>query len=123
MLIFSSSRKGKRHRLLNVLHHSTVNHIPVNVTDTKYPPPGDRLMPLAPMISAKDMYRKKSLQPDLPAGEIVKCTSVVQETKVVPQERGDAIITGRLWGNCYRKTVEEYRLYTLKDGCVIMIIM
>lgn len=56
---FSSSRKGKRHRLLNVLHHSTVNHIPVNVTDAKYPPPGDRLMPLAPMISAKDMYRKK----------------------------------------------------------------
>lgn len=54
---------------------------------------------------------------------MVKCTSVVQETKVVPQERGEAIITGRLWGNCYRKTVEEYRLYTLKDGCVIMIIM
>lgn len=43
-------------------------------------------------------------------------TSIVKETKVVPQERGGAIITGRLWGQCCRNIVEEYTLQRMCDN-------
>lgn len=43
-------------------------------------------------------------------------TSIVKETKVLPQERGGAIITGRLWGQCCKNTVEEYTLQRMCDN-------
>lgn len=43
-------------------------------------------------------------------------TSIVKETKVLPQERGEAIITGRLWGKCCRNIVEEYTLQRMCDN-------
>lgn len=99
----------EKNRHWNFWHHSKVDHLPVNGTNPTYPPPGDRLMSFAPMIPARDMYRKEVYNL---TWQQEKCWSALQfsrDQKVVPQERGAVIITGRLWGNCCRKTVEEYR--------------
>lgn len=44
------------------------------------------------------------------AGAHFSCVKRPEST--VPKEGGAVIITGRLWGNSSRKTVEEYRPWT-----------
>lgn len=60
---------------------------------------------------------------DLTSRENLERTSFVSRDQgVVQKEGGAVIITGSLWGNSSRKTVEEYRPST-QEECVIMLIM
>lgn len=64
---FTTSRRGQFTRYGNFRHHSTMDPLPVNVTNP------NTLMPLAPMSPGRDMYRKKEarnrrIQTSLTAG-------------------------------------------------------
>lgn len=56
--LYSSTRRGQATRHGNFRHKSTVDPLPVIVENAKYRPPGDRLMPLAPVTTARDLFRK-----------------------------------------------------------------